>query len=263
MVDEFDLALGEFVGERAGLQVSGVIEIRAPVERRELEESDAQHVTRLGALDGDRADDRVRAPTRVVTAKLGELLDRDAGLEPVHEVGPGVGVYHGVAGVDLYDVGSSCVEGAQTHRFRRGLHRVDPSPRRGDAASECRTRGQETGRRDRGQQTEQAPGADQPPARHPIRGHIRLQRLLVQFVHVLEPVTRASCKRRLHRVGLHHVLAAAVITAPEQSAAQSISLPAIVPHVGSPRHSSIPMDYTVGAVRRPSCDARLAHFADR
>src|SRR5713101_5195612 len=111
----------------------------APVERCELEEPDAQHVTRLGALDGDRADDRVRAPTRVVTAKLGELLDRDAGLEPVHEVGPGVGVYHGVAGVDLYDVGSSCVEGAQTHRFRRGLHRVDPSPRRGDAASECRT----------------------------------------------------------------------------------------------------------------------------
>ena len=49
----------------------------------------------------------------VFAAQAGEVVDRDAGLEAIEEVRPGVGVDDHVARIDLEDVGQGAVEDAQ------------------------------------------------------------------------------------------------------------------------------------------------------
>src|SRR5262249_34099294 len=103
-VDESDAALGELVGQRAGLEVSGVVEVCPPVEGRKLDKAHAQHVARLGPLHTYRANDGVWAPTWIFAAELRQLLNRDAPLEPIQEMRPRVGIHHDVAGIDLKDI---------------------------------------------------------------------------------------------------------------------------------------------------------------
>jgi hypothetical protein len=141
----FDLAFGELVRQGAGLEVAGIIEVGAPVERREREKPDAEHVTGPGALDADRADDRVRAFARILQAPLGQVLDRDARLEAVQEMGPGLGIDDRVTGVDLNDVRPSGVKRAEAYRVRGGLDHVGTATGGGRraAATEGRAQGEE------------------------------------------------------------------------------------------------------------------------
>src|SRR4029453_6364791 len=103
-LQEPDRAPGEVSGHGPGPELAGIVEVGAPPEGREREEPYGEHVAWLGALDPDRADDRVRPLARVLPSPLGHLRAGDARLEPVGEVGPGVRIDPRVAGVDLDDV---------------------------------------------------------------------------------------------------------------------------------------------------------------
>ena len=116
-VQELDLAVGKLVRQRAGLERPGVVEVGAPVERRDGQEPDGQHVAGFGALDADRPDDRVRSLARILHAPLGKLRDADASLESVEEMRPRVGVDDGIAGVDLDDIRARGVEDTEPDRF--------------------------------------------------------------------------------------------------------------------------------------------------
>ena len=78
-------------------------------------EVDGEHVTRLGAADADRADDRVRTDPRVLAAQLRQFVDRDAWLQSIQEVRPRVGIDDHVARLDLEDIGQGRIEHAQAH----------------------------------------------------------------------------------------------------------------------------------------------------
>src|SRR5207247_696897 len=152
------------------------------------------------------------ASARVFTAELRQLLNRDAPLEAVQEMRPRVRIHHGVAGIDLENIRSCRVERAQPHGFRSGLHDVGPSTRGGGgAAAEGRACGEEAARRHRRQQAKDAADTDEPPAGHAVRRQMGLEGVLVQLVHVLQAVTGRLCELRLHRIGLDHVLPAAVL----------------------------------------------------
>jgi hypothetical protein len=170
----------------------------------------------------------------IVASPLGKLRDGDARLEPVRKVRPRVRIDHRVAGLDLEDVRARAVECAEPNRLLIRLDDVCAATGRGTGAAipQCRARGEKTRGRYRGQETENAPGAHQTPARDAVGRRIRLQRVLVQLVHVLESVPRGPCQRRVDRIRLDHVLTTAVVTTSEQAATRLKSLALVVAHVG-------------------------------
>jgi hypothetical protein len=77
-------------GSRAGAEGRRVVEHGTPGDGVQPPIADLDQVARLGVVDGDRADDRVRPAPGIARAQLSQAADRHPGLQFVHEMRPGV-----------------------------------------------------------------------------------------------------------------------------------------------------------------------------
>ena len=121
-IDVFDLSLREILRQQPGTQRGRVVEHRAPIHRMQSLVADLDHIARLGVLDGNRADDRMRPAPGIAGAQLCKPADRHPGLQLVQKMRPGVRKADRIAGIDRQNRRQGRIEHPEPHRL---LVRVD------------------------------------------------------------------------------------------------------------------------------------------